>query len=299
MDKTKQSIVFALLAAFGFSIQDTAVKAITADSSIWQLMFIRSLIVVAILVAFALITRSKAKILPKTFFWPVLRAVFMTLAYSFFYASLPFLALSEASSCFFMAPIFVCILARLFLGEKIGWVQKASVALGFIGALIIIQPGLISFRPILLLPVLAGLSYAVSVVVTRGFCRDEPNLSLTIIHNVIYAFLGLFVILLIPKINLHPDIIQNNSFIFKGWVEITMITMMFILLTALTHLMSMSASIFAYKNQKASLIAPIEYTYLIFAVMIDYWIWQFLPSLSHAIGAILIFISGVIVTKSR
>ena len=49
INKNKKAILFGLVAAFGFSIQDTAVKALTSNASIWQLMFIRSLIVVSAL----------------------------------------------------------------------------------------------------------------------------------------------------------------------------------------------------------------------------------------------------------
>ena len=118
MNKTRQAILFAILAAFGFSIQDTAVKALTSNASIWQLMFIRSLIVVSILGLWAFSSGVMHQIKPKTWFWPIIRAICMSLAYTFFYASLPFVALSEASSCFFTAPIFVCVFAKKKKKEK-------------------------------------------------------------------------------------------------------------------------------------------------------------------------------------
>ena len=116
----------------------------------------------------------------------------MSIAYTLFYASLPFVSVSEASVCFFVSPVFACLFAVFLLGEKIGFWRLSSVFIGFIGVLTVIQPGFDGFKPVLLLPVTAGASYALAVVITRGFCNDEPSLALIIIHNIFYAFLGAF-----------------------------------------------------------------------------------------------------------
>ncbi|HCV48704.1 MAG TPA: hypothetical protein DGQ22_02705 [Rhodobiaceae bacterium] len=296
MNKTRQAILLAILAAFGFSIQDTSVKALTSSASIWQLMFIRSLIVVSILGLWAFSSGVVHQIKPKTWFWPIIRAICMSLAYTFFYASLPFVALSEASSCFFTAPIFVCVFASLFLGERIGLWRISAVTLGFFGALLIIQPGLVSFKPILILPVLAGAFYAIGVIITRGLCREEPSFSLTVTHNLFYAGLGLFAVTFIPLLNLDTEFSQKNSFLFQGWIEMTVIAIVLISVTAVTHIISMTASIFAYQNAETTIVAPVEYTYLIFAAFIDYLFWSFTPSMSHIMGATIILGSGITIT---
>ena len=295
-NKRKQAILFAIIAAFGFSIQDAAVKALTTGASIWQLMFIRSLIVVSVLGLWALSAGATQKIRPKTILWPFLRAICMSLAYTFFYASLPFVALSEASSCFFTAPIFVCVFASLFLGERIGLWRISAIALGFVGALFIIQPGVSNFRPVLVLPVFAGAFYAFGVIVTRGLCREEPSFALTVTHNCFYAGLGIVVVTFLPMLNLDAEFSEKNSFLFQGWIPITLVTIMLISITALTHIISMTASIFAYQNADTTIIAPVEYTYLIFAAFIDYLFWNFIPSGSHVLGAILILVSGITIT---
>jgi len=296
MNKTKKAILFAVVAAFGFSLQDTAVKALTSNASIWQLMFIRSLIVVSVLGLWAFSSGAPQQIKPKTWFWPLVRAICMSLAYTFFYASLPFVALSEASSCFFTAPIFVCVFASIFLGERIGLWRISAIILGFFGALLIIQPGFSDFKPVLMLPVLAGAFYAFGVIITRGLCREEPSLALTVTHNFFYAALGIFTITLIPMLNLDTEFSEKNSFLFQGWVPVTLIAITLITVTALTHLISMTASIFAYQNAETTIIAPVEYTYLIFVVLIDYFFWNFIPSISHIIGATIILGSGITIT---
>ena len=296
MSKTQKAILFAILSAFGFSIQDTAVKALASHASIWQLMFIRSMIVVCILIFWGLSSGTTQQIKLKTRLWPIMRAICMSLAYTLFYASLPFVALTEASSCFFTTPIFICIFASVFLGERIGLWRITAVILGFFGALLIIQPGLSNFNPILTLPVFAGLFYALGVIITRGLCKEEPSFALTMAHNLFYACLGLFAVTFIPTLNLDAEFSEKNTFLFQGWIEVTLFTTVLISITAITHIVSMTASIFAYQNAEAAIVAPVEYTYLIFAAFIDYLFWSFLPSTTHVLGATIILGSGIVIT---
>mgnify|MGYP007000224343 len=87
-----------------------------------------------------------------------------------------------------------------------------------------------------------------------------------------------------------------NSFLFQSWIEMTVITIVLISVTAVTHIISMTASIFAYQNAETTIVAPVEYTYLIFAAFIDYLFWSFTPSLSHIMGATIILGSGITIT---
>ncbi len=296
MNKFRQAILFAILAAFGFSIQDTAVKMLASNASIWQLMCIRSFIVVSLLGLWAFSSRTVQQISPNTFLWPCIRAIFMSLAYTFFYASLPFVALTEASACFFTAPIFICIFASIFLGEHIGLWRISSIILGFFGALMIIQPGFSDFKPVLILPVVAGAFYALGVIITRGVCKKEPSFALTITHNFLYMVLGIFAVTFIPILDLDAQFVDKNGFILKAWIPMTLITIVLISVTALTHIFSMTASIFAYQNAAANIIAPVEYTYLIFAAFIDFLFWNYVPSINHISGAIIILGSGITIT---
>lgn len=104
-----KAIFFALLSTAGFAIQDTVVKLLTQVGSIWQLMLLRSLVVIALLCLWARFKDRWSDITPTTFSWPLVRAFFMCLAYTLFYGCYPFVSLSDAAACFFTAPIlFVC-----------------------------------------------------------------------------------------------------------------------------------------------------------------------------------------------
>ena len=171
----------------------------------------------------------------------------MSCAYSFFYASLPFAALAQAASCFFTAPIFTCFFAAVILREKIGFWRISSILIGFLGVLYIIQPGTSNMQAVLFLPVLAGASYALAVVITRGFCADYPSLSLTLIHNAFYALVGAFMVTFIPVLPFSVELKVANPFVLSGWVQLTSVILVMIGITSLTHILAMTSSIRAYQ----------------------------------------------------
>jgi drug/metabolite transporter (DMT)-like permease len=140
MEAKKLAIGLAVLSTLGFATQDMVVKLLSEIGSLWQLMFLRAILVVLILITWALLKRRPDTIWPSGWKWPIVRAFLMSCAYSFFYASLPFTALAQAASCFFTAPIFTCFFAAIILKEKVGIWRISSIFVGFLGVLYIIQP---------------------------------------------------------------------------------------------------------------------------------------------------------------
>ena len=293
MEAKKLAIGLAVLSTLGFATQDMVVKLLSEIGSLWQLMFLRAILVVLILITWALLKRRPDIIWPAGWKWPIVRAFLMSCAYSFFYASLPFTALAQAASCFFTAPIFTCFFAAIILKEKVGIWRISSIFVGFLGVLYIIQPGTSHMQPILFLPVLAGASYALGVVITRGFCTDHPALSLTITHNAFYALVGALMVTFIPILAIPIDVKVGNPFVFSGWVQLTLGILIMIGITSLTHILAMTSSIKAYQSADSSFVAPFEYTYLIFAMLIDYAVWQYIPSAQGIIGVTMIISAGV------
>lgn len=295
MEANKVAIGLVVLSTLGFAIQDMVVKLLSEFGSLWQLMFLRAILVVLILITWARLKKRPDSIQPKGWKWPIIRAFLMSCAYSFFYASLPFTALAQAASCFFTAPIFTCFFAALILKEKIGIWRISSIFLGFVGVLYIIQPGTSNMQVILFLPVLAGACYALGVVITRGFCADHPPLSLTITHNVFYALIGAFMVTFVPILPFANDVRVANPFVFSGWIKLSSTIIIMIGITSLTHILAMTASIRAYQLAESSFVAPFEYTYLIFAILIDYIVWQSFPNSQGIIGVSMIISAGVMI----
>ncbi|MDG2475004.1 MAG: DMT family transporter, partial [Paracoccaceae bacterium] len=200
------------------------------------------------------------------------------------------------ATCFFTAPIFVCLFATVILKETIGWRRVIAVCIGFLGVLFIIQPGATNMNFILIFPLVAGISYALAVIITRGFCREQKSFSLTFSHNIFYACLGLLMVSLIPSLPLSEGLRDSNKFLFMGWVPLTKDILLLIGATSITHIIAMTATIRAYQNADTSLVAPLEYFYLIFASTIDYLVWQVVLGPTAVMGIFLVVTSGIIIS---
>lgn len=296
MNPNNQSIFFVLLSTIFFALQDTAVKLLSQAGSIWQLMTLRSVLVILFLLLWVRLKGQWRGIVPTNLGWPIVRAGFMCLAYTLSYSAYPFASLSDVAACFFTAPIFVCIFASIFLKERIGVWRISAVIIGFLGALLIIQPGSEAFRPVLIMPLLAGACYAAGVVVTRGFCVGQPSLALTAVHNVFYAAVGFLVISLMPIFAIDPEVVAQNPFLFRDWTQLAPAIFFTIVATAVLHIIAMTASIRAYQVAETTFVAPLEYSYLVFAAVIDFVIWAFFPSGTTLIGVTLIVGSGILIT---
>ena len=144
---------------------------------------------------------------------------------------------------------------------------------------------------------MAGISYALAVIITRGFCKEQPSLSLTFSHNILYAFIGFVMVIILSALPINDQIRDTNTFFYMGWVPLTQETLLLIGATSITHIVAMTATIRAYQTSETSFVAPLEYFYLVFASIIDFFIWGVVLGLSTATGIILVVISGVIISK--
>ena len=185
------SIGLVMFAMAAFSTQDVVVKIVAAQVSLWQLLFIRSLLTLWLLVMVVAVTGRLPTLAPRSWFWPLVRASFMCGAYLSFYAALPLLPLSKAAAAFFTGPLIITLLAALLLGERIGPRRVLAILAGFLGVVCIVRPGAEGWSPVALLPVLAACCYAVGIIIPRWRCQEEPNFAPSMVHNLLYAGIGL------------------------------------------------------------------------------------------------------------
>ena len=232
---------------------------------------------------------------PRTWFWPLVRAAFMCGAYLFFYASLPLLPLSMSAAAFFTGPLIITVLAALLLGERIGRRRLVAIIAGFAGVLFIIRPGLDGWQPIALLPVLAAFCYAIGIIITRWRCRDEPNFALSMIHNLLYAGIGLLGMVVLELVPAAPETRAEWPFLTTSWMDLGALAGGLILFTAATHLIGVLCSVRAYQMDDASRIAPFEYIYLAIMPIYDIVIWDHWPEPLTVLGMALICGAGIFI----
>ncbi len=293
LPKARLLIVLAMVA---FSVQDLVVKLILANMSVWQMQLLRSLACMVLLVVVAMVAGQRSTLLPTQWIWPFIRALFMVGAYVFFYVSLPMLSLSQASATFFIGPLLITVLAAVFLGEHIGWRRLLAVFVGFGGVVLIVQPWDRQFSSVMLMPAAAAACYAFGVIITRWRCRADPAFSLSMMHNFFYALVGGEMVVLLELMPVNAAAVSEWPALLGGWTPMTLAASAFIIIVAITHTVGSTTAIKAYQLADAGKIAPLEYTYLAFAPVWDFLVFNNPPSLIILAGMVLVAAGGMLVS---
>jgi drug/metabolite transporter (DMT)-like permease len=190
--------------------------------------------------------------------------------YLFMYMSFPYLHLAVMGAAVLIAPIFTALMSALLLRDRVGLRGWIGVALGFIGVLVISRPGSDVFQPAIVLPVIAGLCYSMTAVLTRAKLQHVSTIGVALaLNSILLAFSGGLVLLLtfLPP----PEAwVEQLPFMLRAWAPMSgsewgVIIIMAVLTGGLTVLLTL-----AYQIGQTVVIATLEYSYLVFAGLIGF-----------------------------
>ncbi len=218
--------------------------------------------------------------------WPaLLSAALLVVIALCLITSFSVMPIATAIAIFFVEPLLLTLLAGPLLGEVPGPRRYAAVAVGLVGALIVIRPNFAVFGPVVLLPLLAALAYALNMIVMRRATATRSALGFQI--GVSFSAAGLAVTGLallwllgrpLPQVGALPD--------WALWLFVAGGA-----LGALTFL----AITFAFKAAEASLLAPLQYLEIVGAVIVGYLVFHELPDAPTFLGTGIILASGIYV----
>ncbi|MEQ8479531.1 MAG: DMT family transporter [Hoeflea sp.] len=270
--------------------QDLMVKGLMEIQPLWMLIFARACVSILVLAPLILLIGGSHRLY--TPLWPIhlVRATLLTCGFAMFYAAFPFMTIAQVSTIFFSAPLFIGILAALFLGERMGVHRIAALIAGFAGVLIALAPGKDSFQWVALLPLGCAVTYAASMILTRRVGDGESSLTMGLwtigFSGMMIWPVGWLLNELAPMgPDFHhlrfefviPDAAQFGQLLLLGLVGMTG----FILLNR------------AYQVASASLIAPFDYAYLPFGTLAAWLIFDETPRINTLGGMILIIGAGL------
>ena len=266
--------LFMLAGMFVFSAVDAQAKYLTSHLPALQIVWTRQIgLVLGVLMLIAWHGRT----ILRTGF-PMLqigRGAAAALSATFFITGLNFVALADAVSVTFVAPLVVTMLAALLLGERVGLHRWAATVIGFLGTLIVIRPGMESFHPGLLLPLLAAILFAIRQVISRHIgSRDRTETTLA--YTALTAFLMLSVV--------QPFIWQPI-----GSLKLIAIITSMSLMAALGEFLVIRA----LEIGQAVFVSPLHYTIIIWASLYGYLIFGQFPDIWTWAGSFVIMASGL------
>lgn len=256
-----------------------AVKELGESIPTGQTIFVRGLISMAALAAIAWLTGAPQ--LLKTSNWRAhaSRSLIGTLSMFCLFTAVTLIPLADVTAITFTSPMFLTVLAMLFLGERIHRFRWTALVIGFIGALIIIAP-LISFESGAsfgaLTALLAALFSAIAMMFVRRMSAGEHAITITFYFSLTFT-------------------VCSALTAFQGWPVPTPTQWLLIILAGVFGVIGQLLMSYSYRYAEASTIAPLDYTSLIFAVILGYLFFNEAPSPSVWIGAPLVMGAGLII----
>lgn len=207
----------------------------------------------------------------------LLRGLIFTGTMFCFVTGLTLLPLAETTAIAFAAPLFVTLLSGPLLKERVETVPFAASLVGFAGVLVVVRPGAAGFQWGALIVVGAAVFYALMMITARLYGGKERLWAM-----VFYATLVPMLVsaALLPGVWQMPQGLHWLGFIAAGVLGVGAITCITL----------------AFRYAPAALAAPFDYTAMVWAVLLGWWLWGEVPDVWVFVGAGVIIASGVAIT---
>ena len=260
-----------------FSLMDVIVKW-SVDYPIGQVLFFRGFF--GIVFYFFIIPKERIHnfYLTRRAGLHLLRCISGLIALVAIFIALRKLPLATVVSISFAAPIFTTIFSIFFLSEKVGIFRWLAVVIGFIGILVITEPGISELNIYYIFPIVFCLGLSYVAITIRQLSTTEPVWLISFYFSLSIMLLSF---LTIPK----------------GWV---MPSFSHLVLLSFIGIFGGVANLWlsqSYKYSEVSLVTPLKYLSLVFAIFFGYFIWGEVPTIKTLIGSCLVIISTLIIFR--
>jgi S-adenosylmethionine uptake transporter len=268
-------VLLMLLGDFLFSLNDAMGKWLVESFSVGQVLVVRSLGSFIILVP--LIARQGSDKLFRVERVPlqVLRVVLTTADVGLFYAAVAYLPLADVMTFYMAGPIYVAALSHFFLGETIGWRRWLAVIIGFIGVLIALRPSTAMLSWPSIFGLVGSLSFSLTLVLGRRL-RLTSDVTLVTWQTVAALMTGL--------------VLSLGH--WRSFSALDFAAMLALGIVAGSAHMMITRSL---KLAPASLLAPLQYSLLVWAIALGFLFFGDLPDSQILIGSAVIVVAGLFI----
>jgi len=277
LSKNQLGFLYMFLSVCAFSIMDLIVKW-SENYPVGEVLFFRGLC--GLIPIFVLIPKDRYKNFYITS-RPILhlkRCMSGLIAIVAIFIALRELPLATVVSISFAAPIFTTILSIFFLSEKVGFYRWLAVLVGFVGIIIISEPGFSSLNLYYIYPIIFCLGLSYVAIAIKKLSSTEPIWLIGFYFSFSIMITSLFTI---PKGWIMPDL-----------TDLILLSLVGVLGGVANLLLTL-----AYKFSDVSLVTPLKYLALIFAIIFGYLIWDEIPTYKTLMGSGLVIISSIIIFR--
>ena len=277
LTKNQLGFLYMFISVCTFSVMDLLVKW-SSDYPTGEVLFFRGFF--GLLPTYFLIPKDKLKTfyITKRFKEHLFRCLMGLMALIAIVIALRELPLAVVVSLSYAAPLFITVLSIFLLSEKVGVFRWLAVLIGFIGVIIIAEPGFKDMNYLYFLPLIFCIGMAFVTITIRKLSTTEPIWLISIFFTITISIAGL-------------------ATISMGWIMPNFQDFILLVLIGVT---GGSANLFltqSYKLSEVSLVAPLKYLALIFAIIFGYLIWNEIPTVKTLIGASLVVLASLIIFR--
>ena len=277
LTKNQLGFLYMFMSVCAFSLMDLIVKW-SEDYPLGQVLFFRGFF--GVVIYFFIMPRERIK----NFYYTkraglhLLRCLSGLIALIAIFIALRKLPLATVVSISFAAPIFTTIFSIFLLNEKVGFYRWLAVSIGFIGIIIITEPGFDDLNIYYLFPIIFCLGLSYVAITIRQLSTTEPVWLIALNFSIVITLASLFTI---------PF----------GWV---MPNVKDLALLCMIGFFGGFANLWlsqSFKLSEVSLVSPLKYLALIFGIFFGYLIWDEIPSIRTLLGALLVIASSLIILR--
>ena len=293
MTSDQKGIVLVVIGMVLFSVQDALIKNLSTHASLIQIFVCRGVIGIVILSIFLKLTNRKLSIKSNNLKIAIARGLLFPFAFLCFYLAIAAMPIAEASALFFVSPFFMTILSKIILKNKVGIHRLVAIMVGFVGIIFIIKPEFANFNWVMILPIVCAFAYSLSMILTI-YTKDSDTTYQQTSHVYLGSIaVGTIVYLVFGNFNEHYSDNPSLSYLLRAW-DFTDFTILFkILVISFIGTIGILCLINAYRIGLPSVVSPFEYTMIINALIIGYFIFHEQPDYYSIIGMTLIILSGI------
>ena len=269
-----------ILSVISFSLMDISVKLMSSSYPIGQLVFFRGFIGLIPIIFIIPFNRYKNLFETSKLKLHLIRAVAGTFAMVNLYLGLKFLPIADAITISFAAPIFATVFSIIFLKEIVRFYRWFAIILGIIGVVVVLKPGTTMFSYYSFFPILFCLGFATISIVIKKLSKTEPDYLITMFFTIAL-------------------IVTGGLSDFMGWNKVNSEDIIYLLAIGICGSTGNIFLTMSIRKADISLVTPVKYLSLIFAIMAGIFIFEENISYLTLLGAFLIIISGFIITRFK
>jgi drug/metabolite transporter (DMT)-like permease len=293
-----RGILFLCAGALVFSLQDAVIKWVSGNYPLPQVLAIRALVAFAPLFLLLRLDGGIAGLRTRQPGLQLLRGALLLGAYACYYLAIAAIPLAEAVSLSFSAPLFIVALSGPFLGERIGVSRWLAVIVGFIGVLVICRPGRAAIDPAALLTVAGAVFYAAAAIMGRRLGATARASVMAFYQNIVFLAGALVMGALAGHGGAAEFSHASLQFLLRGWVMPDLVDFLLIASTGLVAAVASWCLTHAYRIAEANVVAPFEYSSIIWGVLWGFLVWGEVPTLYTLAGVLLIVGAGLYVLRA-